>query len=319
MPGDETDPRQPGSAVRRSHILVTGVGVAEISNLEKATLPIAVLGKWTVDGDGARTNGAGLVGADFSLTNQGAAYCKVYDIDTTTFANCALASGFGDWTNNYQMTADAASEAINDAIYFIGDVRFCELAFDLSALATYSNDAGLYEYWNGAWTTLPIVWDGTDITANDGLRPWQQNGAVSFIPPADWVSTTVDGQAGFAIRWRVTALEVTQTPTLNGVQHDIVTPKDGYIATQKGVATGARLNNGRVTLGGTQKFILMNYTTGLHTGEVTLVPTRRSIFVTFASPLAFDDGDVLGVLCTEDPGANEWNNVVIEMDCILAP
>ena len=272
---------------------------------------VPVLGPWAVNGDGAETNGGGVVGTTPLITNAVAAMCKVYDHGTTTFANCALSSGLDGWTNNFQLTADAANEQVEDAAYFGDALPFAEVSFDLTVLFT-GGDSGLYEYWNGAWTTLPIAYDNTDTTAQDGLRPWQQVGAMMFVPPADWATTTVDGQLAYWIRWRVTALQVTQTPVMNAEEHGIVTPSDPIAAPWTGTITTIHYANSNLVglAGAGVQFILMNLTTGAHSTEVSVGAGQRQDEFTGLS-LAVTAGDNLGVFNTGEAGANEPEGVVL--------
>jgi len=138
------------------------------------------------DTDGAGTNGAGMV--------------KVYDCETTTWDDLSTSALLTGWTDDYQLTPDAGSEEVNDAFAIGFDTKFCEVAFDDLAtgsgeLATYSNDAGKWQYSTGAgaWSDL-TVYDGTDEVAHDGKRPLVRAGAISFAPPSDWAVATYDGQ-----------------------------------------------------------------------------------------------------------------------------
>lgn len=294
-----------------------GRGFLQVPGQDTKRFTMAQFGEWLIDGDGANTNGAGMVG-DVTLTNAAAAFAKAWDQGTTTFANLATDSSLTGWTANFQLTADAANEEVNDAIYFGNSVPFAEIAFDLSQLATYGADAGLYEYWNGAWTDLGgavTLWDETDITANDGKRPWQQVGAMAFAPPSDWASTTVDSQAAYWIRWRVTALQVTQEPIMNTKEHDIVTPADGATAPRGCRITKIRATDGAGTLHTTNDiiFILQNFTTGDHSGELTWAQDQQS---DSWGSLTIDcsAGDSLGVVVLQEDGAAEATNVILECD-----
>lgn len=279
---------------------------------------LAAFGTWAVDGDGAETNGGGIIG-DVTLTEAAAALCKVYDVGTTTYANLSASGDLTGWAANYQLTADAASEAINDAAYFGGSVPFCEIALDIATGGVYGDDAFTWEYWDGdSWETLTLSYDSTDTTANDGLRSFQQDGAISFVPPSDWASSTIDSQAAYWIRARVSAVQVTTTPKTNNKEHEIVTTADGATAPCACRITGIRAVDAATTLHTATdvKFCLLNFTTGEHSGELTWAQDLRAD--SWAS-LTMDcaAGDSLGVLVTQEDGANEALNVLLEITAVM--
>lgn len=281
---------------------------------------MAAFGSWQIANDGAQTNGGGIVG-DVTLTNAPAAFCQVFD---PTDDNAVLISISGDltgWAANYQLTSDVASLESNEASHFGNDVPFCEIALDLATVATFSGDNFVWEYHNGtSWSALTLVLDNTDTTAQDGKRSFQRSGAISFIPPTDWVAGTI-GQIGsstvaYWIRARQTGGTVTQTPLLNSIEHDIVTPLDGFIVPASGTITGIRVIDGAAVLHTTTdvKFILMNFTTGAHSGELTWSQDQRQDAFKGLS-LAVSGGDELGVLVTqEDSNSDDPTNVMLELD-----
>ncbi|GAJ02463.1 unnamed protein product, partial [marine sediment metagenome] len=146
----------------------------------------------------AETNGGGLICGgevgDVTLVEAAAALCKVCDYGTgvPTYANLALSSTLTGWTANYQLTADAANEEINDYVAFgHATLPFCEIALDIATAAVLGGDAFAWEYskGGGSWGALTVV-DATDITAQDGKRSFQQDGAIHFVPPSDWAKET---------------------------------------------------------------------------------------------------------------------------------
>jgi len=284
------------------------------------TMP--VLGTWAADGDGAVTNGGGTAGAavaDLTLTNQGAAYAKAYDVTDAAFLNVALTSGFSDWTANYQVTPDAATEEIGDYVAFGADLPFAEIGFNLTTPATWGGDGGVWEYWNGAaWVAIPAgtFYDNTDTTdQTTGLRAFQQAGCLTFYPPSDWATTTIDGQLAYFIRYRVTAAQLTQAAVLNSVQHDIITPTDGWPVPHKGVVNSIQLEDGATTLhtAADVKFFLMNTTTGVVSALNTFPQDQRRDYFN-AGAMAVDDGDVLAVYIVQEDGTNEVTNAMLSLE-----
>jgi len=293
-----------------------------VTATQNVILPMAVFGIWAVDGDGARTNGAGLAGDDAAptLTNAAAAFAKAYDHNTTTYSNVALDSALTGWAANYQITADAASEAVEDACYFGAALPFCEIAFDLSQLATWGGDGAIWEYYDGAtWSTLTNLYDSTDTTAQDGLRPFQQVGAMAFVPPTDWATVAVDSQTAYWIRSRITATQVTQEPILNSVQHDIVSPTTGWSFAHDMTITGWRLVDGATTLHTATdvKYFLMNYTAGTSSALQTFPQDDRVHGIDGLS-LDYTSGDELGFIVIQEDGTNEVTNALVELKATLA-
>ena len=274
----------------------------------------AVFGTWAVDGDGAETNGGGMVG-DVTLTEAAAAYCKVYDHGTTTYANLSASGDLDGWAANYQLTADADSEQVNDAAYFGHTLPFCELAFDLSQGATHDDDSFAWEYWNGAaWVNLPGPIDHTSGLDEEG-QAFAQDGALQFVPPSNWATTTVDGQSAYWIRCRVQDTTITQTPILNSKEHEIVTPTDGIKVAYDGQITDIRATDGTtgtIHTNNTVKFLLMNFTTGEHSGELSWVEDQRSDAWSSLT-LDVNAGDELGVLVTQEDETDEIINAMLEM------
>jgi len=188
--------------------------------------------------------------------------------------------------------------------------------------ATYGADSITWEYYNGTiWTALTIEYDHTDATAQDGLRPFQRDGVVVFVPPPAWASTTINSQVAYWIRARCNAtVDITQTPITDAVEHSIVTPTDGFKCPRTARIVGVRLINANTTAhtAADIKFILHNFTTGVHGDELTFAQDKRNerwdstAFKT--GGLAVAAGDVLGVVVTQEDTANELTNFTIEMD-----
>jgi len=311
---DITDRR--GEAIFAALSQLTAARANRLATLADSGVPwaAAVYDEWKIDGDGAETNGGGIVG-DVTLTEAAAAYAKCYDHGTTSYANLAVSSGLTGWTANYQLTADAASEAVDDAVYFGADVPFPEWALDIATVATYGGDCGAWEYWNGAaWTACVSVVDHTDTTAGDGKRPFQQDGAIAHVPQSDWASCAVDSQTAYWVRWRITAAQVTQTPLTNSKEHELVTPTDGIKAPCDGQVTDLRASDGAATLHTTNdvKFMLWDFTKGTGSGELTWAQDKRSD-AWGSLTMDVDAGDNLGVVVTQEDGTNEIAGALLEM------
>jgi len=266
-------------------------------------------GTWAVDGDGAKTNGGGIVG-DVTLTEAAAAYAVVDD--GGTMALLSASSAEAGYTADYQIFPDTS--AADDAVYFGNSVPFCEIAVNVDTAADYTSGAVAWEYYDGdSWETLSIVLDNSGSDATDGTTPFQQDGAISFIPPSDWAATSVNSQSAYWVRCRVTT-GLTTEPTLDSEEHSVVTPADAFIAPCSGTVTSIRLCDGASTLhtAADIKFIVMDFTTGAHSGELTFAQDQQNDLF---DSVSFDisAGDSLGVLVTQEDGTNEAVNVSLEL------
>lgn len=280
------------------------------------------------DTDAVGTNGGGFVGGGaIDVTtydyNDGAAgandvLCKVYDVGTTTWDDlktAALLTGAADWAINYQLLPDADAEAVGDAFAIGFDEKFCAFAFndlatDAGAFATWGGNGAKWQYSTGAGTWADLtVYDGTDSTAQDGLRPLQRPGEVTFVPPANWVVATYDGEEAYWVQCVVTAEQLTQTPVIDTTNHDepiIPFPTDGLPAPFKLEVTKVRVANMHTTVHDQAiVFIIGNFTDGEFTAAQTWTASQPCDTFTLASALAFDPGDILGIVCTNDTGSTQ--------------
>lgn len=278
--------------------------------------PMAVFGTWAVDGDGARTNGAGLVGATPVLTAVAAGQAKC---DNGGVIGNLSAGPLAGYTSNYQLFPDAPAD--DDAFYVGQSVPFCEVAFNVGVAQSSTGGCFTWEYWNGAWSTLTLAWDGTSAAATDGSRSFERDGAISFVPPADWAQTGVNGVTVYWIRCRVSTVANIGVAlgTMDATTPEVVTPGDGFLARLAGTIETIRLSDAAATLHTTAdvKFILMNYTTGAHSGVLTFAQDQRTDYWSGLS-LATANGDELGVVVTQEDGANEPTNVMLELGYVVA-
>lgn len=285
------------------------------NSLLERSFTMPVLGDWAIDGDGARTNGAGLVGATAELTQAGATLAQCFDFANTEFNQLSLTSAGTDYTSNYQLFTDTKNDG--DYAAFGGAVPFPEIAFDMSAtVQTYTGDGVKWQYSQGAgvWADL-TVYDGTDATAQDGLRAFGRDGAVAWHPPADWATDTLNGQLGYWVRSIiVTNANVGTVGLTNSVQHDLVTPARAQKAPANGSVTGVLIADAATTLHTANDviFTLMNYTSGAST-QVTFAQDIQTEQVTLGTALAVTAGDELGLVVTQEDGTNEPTGVILAL------
>lgn len=309
------------NSITTAKILANAVTIAKIAGSRLLSIP--VLGPWPIDGDGAETNGGGLIcggeAGDVTLTEAAAALCKVCDYGggAPTYANLALSSALTGWAGNYQLTADAASEEINDYVAFgHATLKFCEIAIDIAVAAVLGGNAFVWEYskGSGVWGTLTVI-DRTDTVAGDGKQSFVQDGAIHFVPQSDWALDTIDGQEGYWIRCRVTATQVNTTPTTNSKQHEIVTPTDGPRIPYACTLGRMRAIDGATTVHSTAdvKFFIMNFTKGVNSAELTWPQDRRNE-VWANIDVACDADDVIGVVVTQEDTSDEVTNALLEIE-----
>jgi hypothetical protein len=286
------------------------------------------------DTDGLATNSGGIAGATVEITTDmydnsgGTVFVHVYDFGTTTWEDLKDTSNLTGFTNDFQLTADAASEQINDA-FAIGfasqfaEVVFNDLATNNGALATYSNDAGKWQYSTGAgtWSDLTVM-DNTDSTAQDGKRPLQRVGAMSFAPPSDWVTATYDSQEAYWIQWVVTAAEITQTPIIDDTNKDEpmipMIGDDAFDTPFKCSITRIRVTDMGITVHDQAiKFVIGNFTDGVYSNEMTWTASQYNDTFTLSSALAADPGDLIGMVITDDGGSTVNPVIMAELELSL--
>jgi len=149
----------------------------------------------------------------------------------------------------------------------------------------------------------------------DGDRPFQRDGAITFVPPTDWASTTVNTQAAYWIRARCNVtVDITQIPLTDSKEHLVVSPVDGPTMPYAATITGIRLIDAAATLHTTAdvKFILMDFTKGTNTAALTFAQDKRQDSWGTLT-MECDAGDVLGVLVTQEDGTNEVTDATLEL------
>jgi len=264
---------------------------------------------------------------DITATEAAVTFAKVYNDDDTSYEDLSTSDDNAAFTANYQLFPDTEEEG--DAAYFGGAAPFAQLYFDVATTATYNAAAAsqIWEYFKtgtpGTWDTLPIKADSSDAGgAAVGQQPFGSDGCVTFVPPADWITTTVDDQEAYWIRCRCTAaVDITTIPTLNSVEHKLCAPTDGFKAPFTGNISSLRIVDGVATAHAANdiKFFLMNFTKGTYSLELTFPKNKRQDVFTGTALKAdsagvdVDAGDVLGLVVTGEDNTNELTNVAVEL------
>lgn len=287
-------------------------------------------GDWTIDGDGIFTNGGGMVGTlgrkEIIANIQTAAFAKVFDASEGVWRTLATSGTGAGYAVNFQCFP--ATEGIGDIVAFCGAVPFCELGFNVSGVVgAWSGDGAKWYFGDPAGTNalLAIVQDRTDEAAiGSGFRPFARDGALHFIPPSAWASATIGGQAGYWVWSQITATNMTTSAVLSD-EHAIIVPVDGLTIPFDCYITAVRALTAVATLPTATdvKFILVNFTTGVVSQELTWVQDKATDSWTgitgtgVGSKLTCSTGDVIGILVTQEDGTNELSNV--HMNFTLTP
>lgn len=226
-------------------------------------------------------------------------------------------SSSGAYTADYQPFPDA--EQVNDAAYFGADDPFAVLEFDVDTAAVYGDDSITWEYYNGAWVSLSILYDNTDSTAQDGKRPFQVDGRILFIPPADWTTVAVNSTTKYWIRARVSGANITTIPTFNSVNHSVVValyaprvPFDCEVALVEVSNPGTIHTNTDILFYVLQDAALANsgqLTWGASGGQSEFWVGGGEDFTNFN----LDDGAEVNIIVAQEDGADDPEDVLVTL------
>jgi hypothetical protein len=86
-------------------------------------------------------------------------------------------------TSSFGLITGDVLNVVGDYVYVGKEDQFNEMYFDFQTIMSAGTNR-TFEYWNGsAWTAL---------TVTDGTNNWQNDGSVTFTPPGNWATTTVN-------------------------------------------------------------------------------------------------------------------------------
>jgi len=172
--------------------------------ISPALLTTAIVAQYTATAAEAGTRLSKAILANTGLRD----FDKVWDRD--------ISVGFND------ETTDAASAVAADVTIFRTDAqtqgdefyvgrasKFSHVMFSLSTVLVGATVTLEVAAWTGAaWTVLTAAAD----SLNDGSNVLKQSGEVSFVPPAAWATTAVNGSTQFWIRFKVLTANPTTGP-----------------------------------------------------------------------------------------------------------
>ena len=150
-------------------------------------------------------------GISFSLNYEGAFGAGLDVLIRARNQGLAMAAIADDGGTQTDETAEANSSSTNDmiltpAVPVVGDAYYFGHNEDFSRLKVWVSTVGVnqtitWEYWNGAWTALSGVVDGTSSFTAAGDK------IVTWTAPSDWADTTVNSQGPYKyVRARVSAV-----------------------------------------------------------------------------------------------------------------
>lgn len=133
-----------------------------------------------------------------TLTVQNDTISQVWQVDNTTFVD---ESADANSTSNADWTIFPASEDTSDYVAIGYSQKFRKVIFDNANGTAGVGGTVTWQYWNGSWTALTGVSDGTTgftASASDGQT-------LTFTVPSDWTATSLNGSQNlFYIRAIVT-------------------------------------------------------------------------------------------------------------------
>lgn len=266
---------------------------------------------------------AGCVGTgDVTNTNAAATFMKVFDDGTTAYADISDGSAgvFTQWRYFPTTTDDDG-----DACLIGAAAPFCGIYIDTAADPTYGGDAVTWEYVDAAtptWAGLTIIYDHTDTDDQSGHRPFSQDGYIFFEPPSDWTEATIDGQAAYWIRARISAhASVGDNGAINSVEHDVTTYANAPQMQHACTIDAVRVTNTNTTThsGSDIKFYIYNQTQNTFSSELTWAQSHHAERLTPGAAMTCAAGDAISLLISqEDSGNNDPTDMVVEFECTYA-
>lgn len=235
----------------------------------------------------------------FALADDGTVFT-----DETTEANSAGAD---------DMTLLPATPAVNDA-YYLGHAtkKFCAIKLN-QGIAGSGTWTILVEYWNGtAWATLTTGLDTvTDFTVGTSTY------FITFEPPSDWATTTVDSNVAYWVRWRVSAYtSVTTQP--KGTQAWLYLVDTGNGVPMPNAGTLSKATLACITKSATNNdsvFLVVNLTQG--TWDTITYTKGLAIDIDATLSLAVAQDDEIVILQLNEDGTTEYADVNLLLNLTL--
>jgi len=258
---------------------------------------------------------------------------EIYTVDT---AYKTYRYDYGTGTDTYTDlsnggTLQEAAEEVGDATVLVCTSQFAAVNFLSSQLATWGANGGLWEYATAADTfaTLTFIEDNTDaIDEATGLRAMSQDGVMTFIPPTNWWSgihtanTGATLAAGYAIRYRITATQLTQPAIAHAGGRGLIpvgiTANTGHRYDMAGTLSKLNIHAGTISAANADtKFCVHNITQNTWGAEQTWTKQNRHFYIADIAE-SITAGDEICVLVTQEDGTTEYAGVSFHMKMVEA-
>ena len=141
------------------------------------------------------------------------------DVDTIKIDDGGVYGSNMASTAAFDLFPDPA--AGGDRLYIGSAAPWKHIVFDVGTAGNFDANIGIY-YWNGAWTLMEYGVDyaifaenGGEVASEDDI--FQQTGqwVINVFPPADWTTTTIDGDSKYWIHVRVVSVSTWTTTPAN--------------------------------------------------------------------------------------------------------
>ena len=151
----------------------------------------------------------GQVGTLTTLLNQCLCIGSVesYDSNAVTFTDNSAQSRLRSGGSAYKLFPHPQG---GDYTAFRMQIVFSQLIVNLGTNGVANTEVLAWEYWNGAWVALTVTDGTTGLTAS---------GTVSWTPPSDWVTTTVNSVTGYFVRVRLVSGAFTTAPLVQNATY----------------------------------------------------------------------------------------------------
>ena len=150
-------------------------------------------------------------------------YCQNLNANTAVYTD--ETADINNATVNDVLLPPQQITTVGDATYFGDTAKFGRIRLNVGTAKAVTGGVFAWQYWNGAWTAIPGITDGTSFFGTAGTNN------ITFSPPADWATTAINGVTKYWIRAVVTTVPTAITTAPLGTQ--------GWQGTGAGTADGA--------------------------------------------------------------------------------
>lgn len=121
--------------------------------------------------------------------------CQGYNANTAAYLD--ESADINSATANDVALVPKQATTQGDCMYFGDDEKFRGVKLNVGTAGVYSNMTVNWEFWNGAWTAISGITDGTNGFTTSGTND------IYFAEPSGWDTYAVNGSTKFWIRARI--------------------------------------------------------------------------------------------------------------------